>query len=60
MACQPQLVKTGRVCLLAQYVCWAELLYIQLLTPRASFLGHLGGILAGAHAATMPRRTICV
>ncbi len=33
------------VCL--QYVCWAELAYIQLLTPRASFLGHLGGILAG-------------
>ena len=30
-----------------QYVCWAELVYIQLLTPRASFLGHLGGILAG-------------
>lgn len=30
-----------------QYVCWAELAYIQLLTPRASFLGHLGGILAG-------------
>ena len=30
-----------------QYVCWAELLYIQLLTPKASFLGHLGGILAG-------------
>ena len=31
----------------AQYVCWAELLYIQLLTPKASFMGHLGGILAG-------------
>lgn len=30
-----------------QYVCWAELAYIQLLTPHASFLGHLGGILAG-------------
>ncbi len=30
-----------------QYVCWAELLYIQLLTPKASFMGHLGGILAG-------------
>lgn len=30
-----------------QYVCWAELAYIQLLTPKASFLGHLGGILAG-------------
>ena len=37
--------------LMAQYVCWAELAYIQLLTPRASFLGHLGGILAGACAA---------
>ena len=38
----------------AQYVCWAELLYIQLLTPRASFLGHLGGILAGACDAPCP------
>lgn len=28
-------------------MCWAELAYIQLLTPKASFLGHLGGILAG-------------
>ena len=32
---------------LVQYVTWAELLYIQLLTPNASFLGHLAGILAG-------------
>ena len=30
-----------------QYVTWAELIYIQLLTPNASFLGHLAGILAG-------------
>ena len=35
-------------CLLClQYVTWAELIYIQLLTPNASFLGHLAGILAG-------------
>jgi hypothetical protein len=34
-------------CACLQYVCWAELAYIQLLTPKASFLGHLGGILAG-------------
>ena len=26
---------------------WAELLIIQLLVPKASFLGHLAGILAG-------------
>ncbi len=30
-----------------QYVCWAELLYLQLLVPNASFMGHLCGILAG-------------
>eukprot|EP00898_Chlorokybus_atmophyticus_P006557 jgi/Chlat1/6902/Chrsp52S06579 len=30
-----------------RYACWAELLYIQLVTPRASFIGHLCGILAG-------------
>ena len=31
----------------AQYVCWVELAYVQLVTPRASLLCHLGGILAG-------------
>lgn len=30
-----------------KYVCWAELLYLQLLVPNASFMGHLCGILAG-------------
>lgn len=28
-------------------MCWAELLYVQLVTPRASLLCHLAGILAG-------------
>ena len=42
-----------------QYVCWAELLYIQLLTPRASFLGHLGGISAGLlHVHVLGRLTL--
>ena len=36
-----------------QYVTWAELLYIQLLTPNASFLGHLAGILAGMLHVTL-------
>jgi len=30
-----------------KYVAWAELVVIQLLVPRASFFGHLCGILAG-------------
>ena len=32
---------------MVQYACWAELALIQLVTPRASFIGHLGGICAG-------------
>ena len=39
-----------------QYVTWAELLYIQLLTPNASFLGHLAGILAGMLHITVLQR----
>ena len=39
-----------------QYVTWAELIYIQLLTPRASFLGHLAGILAGMLHVTLLQR----
>jgi len=31
----------------SKYVYWVELLLIQILVPRASFLGHLCGILAG-------------
>lgn len=31
----------------AQYVCWAELFLVQFMMPRASFVGHLAGILAG-------------
>jgi len=30
-----------------RYAAWLELVIIQLLTPNASFTGHLGGILAG-------------
>lgn len=39
-----------------KYVTWAELIYIQLLTPRASFLGHLAGILAGMLHVTLLQR----
>lgn len=39
-----------------KYVTWAELLYIQLLTPNASFLGHLAGILAGMLHVTLFQR----
>uniref|UniRef100_A0A7N0ZVL1 RanBP2-type domain-containing protein n=1 Tax=Kalanchoe fedtschenkoi TaxID=63787 RepID=A0A7N0ZVL1_KALFE len=31
----------------AKYAAWAELILIQMLVPNVSFLGHLGGILAG-------------
>ncbi|KAG0477639.1 hypothetical protein HPP92_012358 [Vanilla planifolia] len=30
-----------------RYAAWAELILIQLFVPRVSFIGHLGGILAG-------------
>ncbi|KAL0837365.1 hypothetical protein Bca101_089255 [Brassica carinata] len=30
-----------------KYAAWAELVLVQMFVPRASFLGHLGGILAG-------------
>ncbi|VDN58408.1 unnamed protein product [Dracunculus medinensis] len=31
----------------SRYACWAELLLIQMITPNASFVGHLAGILVG-------------
>eukprot|EP00597_Dinobryon_sp_UTEXLB2267_P014340 CAMPEP_0170121204 /NCGR_PEP_ID=MMETSP0020_2-20130122/15715_1 /TAXON_ID=98059 /ORGANISM="Dinobryon sp., Strain UTEXLB2267" /LENGTH=137 /DNA_ID=CAMNT_0010351447 /DNA_START=539 /DNA_END=949 /DNA_ORIENTATION=+ len=30
-----------------KYACWVELVVISLITPNASFIGHLSGILAG-------------
>jgi hypothetical protein len=30
-----------------KYACWAELVIISMVTPNASFVGHLSGILAG-------------
>ncbi|KAL0283056.1 UNVERIFIED_CONTAM: Rhomboid-like protein 14, mitochondrial [Sesamum angustifolium] len=33
--------------LVARYAAWAELILIQMFVPGVSFLGHLGGILAG-------------
>ena len=39
-----------------QYVAWVELVIISLVTPNASFLGHLAGILAGLfHVAVVDR-----
>ena len=38
----------GRISMPPKYVAWLELVLIQVLTPRASFVGHLCGILAGA------------
>ena len=38
-----------------RYAAWAELLAIQYATPQASFIGHLGGILAGLALVYIPR-----
>ncbi|KAK3737301.1 hypothetical protein RRG08_067367 [Elysia crispata] len=37
----------GIVPIPSQYIFWAELLLIQIVTPNASFVGHLAGILVG-------------
>uniref|UniRef100_A0A0R3RRX7 Rhomboid domain-containing protein n=1 Tax=Elaeophora elaphi TaxID=1147741 RepID=A0A0R3RRX7_9BILA len=31
----------------SQFACWAELFLLQMLTPNASFIGHLSGIIVG-------------
>ena len=47
---------TNQVYPVVQYASWAELFYIQLISPRAAFLGHVGGILAGLfHVYIVPR-----
>jgi membrane associated rhomboid family serine protease len=38
-----------------KYVSWVELIVIQLLVPKASFLGHVGGILAGLGYVSVSR-----
>lgn len=38
-----------------RYAAWAELLAIQYATPQASFVGHLGGIVAGLILVYLPR-----
>ena len=43
----PPCLATQAMVTIVQWVTWAELIYMQLLTPNASFLGHLAGILAG-------------
>ncbi|KAK0400772.1 hypothetical protein QR680_015443 [Steinernema hermaphroditum] len=41
-----------------KYVCWAELILIQMLTPNASFVGHLAGILVGLAYTSGPLKAI--
>ncbi|DBA73261.1 hypothetical protein WJX77_008868 [Trebouxia sp. C0004] len=52
----PDWTSVAGISLPTKYVTWAELLYIQLLTPNASFLGHLAGILAGMLHVTVFQR----
>uniref|UniRef100_A0A915PM49 Peptidase S54 rhomboid domain-containing protein n=1 Tax=Setaria digitata TaxID=48799 RepID=A0A915PM49_9BILA len=42
----------------SQYACWAELFLLQLLTPNASFIGHLSGIIVGLAYTNGPLKTI--
>ncbi|KAF8385055.1 hypothetical protein PRIPAC_74197 [Pristionchus pacificus] len=42
----------------SRYACWAELILIQILSPNASFVGHLAGILAGLLYTMGPLRWI--
>ena len=37
----------GGLLIPTQYAAWAELILIQIITPYASFMGHLGGIISG-------------
>ncbi|XP_078472903.1 rhomboid-related protein 4 [Lampetra planeri] len=41
-----------------RYACWAELVVIHLLVPRASFIGHLSGILVGLFYVHGPLRCL--
>uniref|UniRef100_A0A1I7ZG67 Rhomboid domain-containing protein n=1 Tax=Steinernema glaseri TaxID=37863 RepID=A0A1I7ZG67_9BILA len=41
-----------------KYVCWAELVLIQMITPNASFIGHLAGILVGLLYTSGPLKAI--
>lgn len=38
----------------AKYIVWIELLVFHILTPDASFVGHLAGILAGVMYTSSP------
>nr|CAD7403928.1 unnamed protein product [Timema poppensis] len=44
----------GGVLLPVRYAAWAELVLIHILVPRASFMGHLAGILAGLMYTSTP------
>ncbi|CAG9532891.1 unnamed protein product [Cercopithifilaria johnstoni] len=42
----------------SQYACWAELFLLQMLTPNASFIGHLSGIIVGLAYTMGPLKTV--
>ncbi|TKR72608.1 hypothetical protein L596_020027 [Steinernema carpocapsae] len=41
-----------------KYACWAELVLIQMITPNASFVGHLAGILVGLLYTAGPLKAV--
>ncbi|EJD74708.1 hypothetical protein LOAG_18018 [Loa loa] len=42
----------------SQFACWAELILLQMLTPNASFIGHLSGIIVGLAYTMGPLKTV--
>lgn len=42
----------------SRWACWIELVVIQLIVPRASFTGHLAGILVGLAYVKGPLKSI--
>lgn len=44
------------IAVLTKYACWIELVMISVLTPNASFLGHLAGIFSGVLYRILERR----
>lgn len=42
----------------SKYACWVELLLLQMVTPNASFIGHLSGILVGLAYTMGPLKTL--
>ncbi|MCP9257001.1 Rhomboid-related protein 4 [Dirofilaria immitis] len=42
----------------SQFACWAELFLLQMLTPNASFIGHLSGVIVGLAYTMGPLKTV--